>query len=75
MCCGGGVPIYGGVAVEQYDYGVATISRLLEIIDLFLNELYTTEDILHKRPIILRSLLIIATHTAPPQYICLDPYL
>jgi len=44
-----------------HDYGVATISRLLKIIGSFAKEPYKTDDILQKRPIILRSLLIVAT--------------
>ena len=40
---------------------MATISRLLKIIGFFAKEPYKTEDILQKRPIILRSLLIEAT--------------
>jgi len=42
-------------------YGVATNSRLLQIIGLFAKEPYKRDDILQKRPIILRSLLIVAT--------------
>jgi len=43
-------------------YGVATISRLLAIIGLFCEkEPYKRNDILQKRPIILRCLLIVAT--------------
>ena len=41
--------------------GVATIRRLLEIIGLFAKEPYKRDDILQKRPMILRSLLIVAT--------------
>jgi len=41
--------------------GVATISRLLKIIGLFCKEPYERDYILQKRPIILRSLLIVAT--------------
>jgi len=40
-------------------YGVATISRLLKIIGLFCKKLYKRDDILQKRPIILRSLLLV----------------
>ena len=43
-------------------YGVATISRLLKIIYIFFaKEPYEKNNILQKRPIILRSLLIVAT--------------
>jgi len=42
-------------------YGVATISRLLKIIVSFAKESYKREYILQKKPIILRSLLIVAT--------------
>jgi len=42
-------------------YGVATISRLFEIIGLFWKEPYKRGCILQKRPVILRSLLIVAT--------------
>jgi len=48
------------------DYGVATISRLLKIIDLFRKRAqskrpYSANDILQTRPMIFRSLLIVAT--------------
>jgi len=46
-------------------YGVATISRLLKILGLFAKEPCKRDDILQKRPIILRSLLIVAT-----PYVC-----
>jgi len=42
-------------------YGVASISRHLKIIVSFAKETYKRDDILQKRPIILRSLLIVAT--------------
>jgi len=42
-------------------YGLAAIRRLLKIIGLFVKEPYKRVDILQKRPIILRSLLIEAT--------------
>jgi len=42
-------------------HGVATISRLLKMIDLFCKRAHTRDYILQKRPIILRSLLIVAT--------------
>ena len=42
---------------SMFWYGVATISRLLKIIGLFCKR----DDTLQKRPIILRSLLIVAT--------------
>jgi len=41
--------------------GVATISGFLKIICLFCKKHYKTDHILQKRPIILRSLLIVAT--------------
>jgi len=41
--------------------GVATISRLLKIMISFAKEPYKRDYILQKRPIILRSLLIVAT--------------
>ena len=46
-------------------YGVATISRLLKIQVSFAKEPYKRDDILQKRPIIFRSLLIAAT-----PYVC-----
>ena len=46
---------------SHYIYGVATISRLLKMIGLFGKEPYKRDDILQKRPIIWRSLLIVAT--------------
>jgi len=42
-------------------YGVATLSRLLKIQVSFAKELYKRDYILQKRPIIVRSLLIVAT--------------
>jgi len=42
-------------------YGVATISTLRKIIGLFCTGPYKRDDILQKRPKILRSLLIVAT--------------
>ena len=42
-------------------YGVATRSRLLKIIGLFAKQPYKRDDILQKRPIILRRLLLVAT--------------
>jgi len=45
-------------------YGVATISRLHKMIDLFAKEPYKRDYILQKRPVILRSLRIVAT---PPH--------
>jgi len=42
-------------------YGVATISRLLEIISLFAKEPYKRDYILQKRPVDLISLPIVAT--------------
>jgi len=46
---------------EGHIYGVATISRLLQIIGLFYKTAYKRDDILQKRPVILRSLIIEAT--------------
>jgi len=48
-------------------YGVATISRLLNIIDLFGKRALKRVAILQKRPIILKSLLIVAT---PYRCVC-----
>ena len=45
----------------KISYGVATISRLLKIKVSFAKETYQRDDILQKRPIIFRSLLIVAT--------------
>ena len=42
-------------------YGVATISRLLKLQVSFVKEPYKRDFILHKRPVILRSLLVVAT--------------
>jgi len=42
-------------------YGVATIRRLLQIVRLFCRILSLIRALLHKRPVILRSLLIVAT--------------
>jgi len=44
-------------------YGVATISRLLQIIGLFCRILSVYRSVLQTRPIILRSLLVAATPT------------
>ena len=44
-----------------FHYGVATIRRLLKISVSFAKEPYKRDDILQKRPIISRSLLIVAT--------------
>ena len=46
--------------IDGLNHGVATISRLLKIIGLLAKESCKREDILQKRPIILRSLLIVA---------------
>jgi len=45
-----------------YCYGVATSSRLLKIIGLFCKRALWKRYILQKRPMILRSLLIVDTH-------------
>jgi len=42
-------------------YGAAAISRLLQIIGLFAKDPHKRDDILQKRPMILRSLLIVTT--------------
>ena len=49
--------------VHWYTHGVATISRLLKItgIQVFAKEPYKRDDILRNRPVILRSLLLVAT--------------
>ena len=47
--------------VSESKYGVATISRLFKIIDLFCTRALQREDILQKKPITLRSLQIVAT--------------
>ena len=47
--------------VGLYVYGVATISRLLKTTGLFCKKPCTRDDILQKRHIILRSLLIVVT--------------
>ena len=53
---------YRKIGVLSIRYGGATISRLLKIIRLFCKRAqYKRDGILHKRPVILRSLLIIAT--------------
>ena len=46
-------------------YGVATMSRLLTMIGLFCKRPYKRDYILQKKPIILRSLLIVATPYQP----------
>ena len=45
-------------------YGVASNSMLLNLVDLFAKEPYKRDYILQKRPMILRSLLIVATSYA-----------
>jgi len=54
-------PEPGLYLVYQIRYGVATISRLLKIIGLFCRISPFNRSLLQKRPIILRSLLIVAT--------------
>jgi len=49
------------VSHVAFTYGVAMISRLLKIIGVFCKKAYIRDDILQKRPEILRSLLIVAT--------------
>jgi len=44
-----------------HSHGVATISRLLKIIGLFAKEPYKRDLYSPKKPIILRSLLLVAT--------------
>jgi len=48
------------------NYGVATISRLLQITGSFAKEPYKTDDILQKRPIIFKA----PTHRSHPIDIC-----
>jgi len=45
--------------------GVAATSRLLTIIGLFCKETYNWDDVLQKRPIVLRNILIVATPYEP----------
>jgi len=53
---------YSGFRVRfVFQYGVATISRLLKIIGLFCIEPYKKDNILQKKPIIFRSLRFAAT--------------
>ena len=60
---------YLGLFVRTYWwYGVATISRLFKIIGLFCRISSRYRALLQKRPVILRSLLIVAT---PYVYVCL----
>ena len=55
---------------KSCDYGVATISRLLKIIGLFCRMSSLIYGFLQKRPVILRSLLIVATsYCNPPECI------
>jgi len=54
-----GCPLWRWIA-WYYWYGVATISRLLKIVGLFAKEPYKRDNILQKRPMILRSLLFVA---------------
>jgi len=49
------------VSTRLITYGVALVSRLKKIQVSFAKEPYKTDDILQKRPIILRSLLTVAT--------------
>jgi len=49
----------GGIICDSY--GVAAVTRLLKMIGSFAKEPYKRDDILQKRPIILRSLPIVAT--------------
>ena len=46
---------------HTHTHGVATISSLLKIIGLFCKRAFQRDYILQKRPIILRSLLIVST--------------
>ena len=48
-------------SIRNRGYGEATISRLLKSTGSFAKELYKRDDILQKRPIILRHLLMVAT--------------
>jgi len=58
----GSSPVHGGLFVFLYTYGVATISRLLKIQVSFAEYRLFYRALLQRRPIILRSLLIVATH-------------
>jgi len=51
---------------DVHMYGVATISRLLEIIGFFCKRALQRDDILGKRPIIVRSVIIVGT-----PYLCI----
>jgi len=55
-----------------YIYGVATVSRIDEIIGLFAKETYKRDAILQKRPTISSILLTVAT---PYMYICTCIYI
>ena len=46
---------------DSFSYGVATMSRLRKIIGLFCQRAHKRDYVLQKRPIILGSLLIVAT--------------
>ena len=59
------IPAY----VYMYTYGVATISSLLKMIGLFCKRAYQRDDILQKRPIIVRGLLIVATPYTQMEHI------
>ena len=52
---------YYMISYKHTWYGVATMSRLLKMIGFFSKEPYQRNDILPKRPMILRSLRIVAT--------------
>jgi len=67
------------ITIRKYSYthslyGVATISRLLNLYLSLVKEPYKRDDILQKRPVILSSLLIVATLTnrSHPIVICLS---
>ena len=47
--------------IDLYCYVVATISRLLKILILFCKRAFKKDNFLQKKPMILRSLLIVAT--------------
>jgi len=64
------------IDMNEDRYGVATISRLLKIQVSFAKEPSKRDDILQKRPIIFRSLLIAATpyvYKATKMYLSATP--
>ena len=62
MCKCACIYVYGTRLVVTYlKYGQATIKGSLKLLVSFAKGPYKRDDILQKRPIILRSLLIVAT--------------